>query len=218
MEPPQPPTTFTGRTVSWYEILEWQQDNRFILNGYRRETADYRAIMTGLTFLHNETCNVYTHFLGALLLPIIAVIVMCVLHLQLRFSGVSGADYAIFAIFFCCAETRKIAESIIINLHEFLNRAPNGMAPTPPNVVSTGDAPRRDASVNPNSLNSTQRAITRDSIPVRTRPFTGSSSPVRQQSIRPSAEKRKQLLNTNPFAPLATEDQGVDDPFADAEF
>ncbi|KAM3519004.1 hypothetical protein MY4038_009920 [Beauveria bassiana] len=92
------------------------------------------------------------------------------------------------------------------------------MAPTPPNVVSTGDAPRRDASVNPNSLNSTQRAITRDSIPVRTRPFTGSSSPVRQQSIRPSAEKRKQLLNTNPFAPLATEDQGVDDPFADAEF
>ncbi|KAM3519003.1 hypothetical protein MY4038_009919 [Beauveria bassiana] len=104
MEPPQPPTTFTGRTVSWYEILEWQQDNRFILNGYRRETADYRAIMTGLTFLHNETCNVYTHFLGALLLPIIAVIVMCVLHLQLRFSGVSGADYAIFAIFFCCAE------------------------------------------------------------------------------------------------------------------
>ncbi|XWX00778.1 hypothetical protein V2A60_008799 [Cordyceps javanica] len=91
------------------------------------------------------------------------------------------------------------------------------MAPAPPNVVSAGDAPRRGASVNPNSLDSTQRTITRDSIPVRTRPFTGSSSPVRQQSIRPSAENRKQLLNTNPFAPLATEDQGIDDPFADAE-
>ncbi|PQK18128.1 hypothetical protein BB8028_0012g00250 [Beauveria bassiana] len=91
------------------------------------------------------------------------------------------------------------------------------MAPAPPNVVSAGDAPRRAASVNPNSLDSSQRAITRDSIPVRTRPFTGSSSPVQQQSIRPSAEKRKQLLNSNRFAPLATENQGADDPFADAE-
>ncbi|KAM3542854.1 hypothetical protein ARSEF1564_004235 [Beauveria bassiana] len=91
------------------------------------------------------------------------------------------------------------------------------MAPAPPNVVNAGDAPRRGASVNPNSLDSTQRAITRDSIPVRTRPLTGSSSPVRQQSIRPSAEKRKQLLNKNPYAPLATEDHGADDHFADAE-
>ncbi|KAK8148778.1 hypothetical protein G3M48_009180 [Beauveria asiatica] len=88
------------------------------------------------------------------------------------------------------------------------------MAPLPPNVVSAGDAPRRDASVNPNSLKSTQRAITRDSIPVHT---CRGRSPVRQQPIRPSAEKRKQFLNSNPFAPLAIEDQGADDPVADTE-
>ncbi|KAM3440496.1 hypothetical protein NHJ13734_003263 [Beauveria thailandica] len=87
------------------------------------------------------------------------------------------------------------------------------MAPLPPNVVSAGDAPRRDASVNPNSLESTQRAITRDSIPVHTRPFTGAGA----QFGSSLYDKRKQFLNSNPFAPLAIEDQGADDPVADTE-
>ncbi|KAM3451254.1 hypothetical protein NHJ6243_009636 [Beauveria neobassiana] len=71
------------------------------------------------------------------------------------------------------------------------------MAPAPPNAASAGDAPRRDASVSPNPLEGPQRLITRDSIPVRTRPFTESSSPIRQQSVRSATEKRQQRPNTN---------------------
>ncbi|KAM3485706.1 hypothetical protein MY3957_009900 [Beauveria namnaoensis] len=46
------------------------------------------------------------------------------------------------------------------------------MAHAPLNAASASDAPRRDASVSPNLLESPQRLITRDSILVRTRPFT----------------------------------------------
>ncbi|KAF1732495.1 hypothetical protein CRV24_006383 [Beauveria bassiana] len=81
------------------------------------------------------------------------------------------------------------------------------MAPAPPNAASAGDAPRRDAS----------RLITRDSIPVRTRPFTESSSPILQQSVRSATEKRQQRPNTNRFAPLATQNQDADEALADAE-
>ena len=91
------------------------------------------------------------------------------------------------------------------------------MAPAPPNAACAGDAPRRDASVEPHELGGPQRVITRDNISVRTRPFTRSGSPTRQQSTRPAIESRQQLLTTNRFAPLATEDQLPDDPLADAE-
>ncbi|EJP70988.1 Hemolysin-III protein [Beauveria bassiana ARSEF 2860] len=107
MEPPSTPSvTLTakgGRTLMWYEAAEWQRDNKYILSGYRREKADYLEILTSLTFLHNETCNVYTHLIGALLLPLIAATVMRSLS-QPQFSVVSGTDYTMFAIFFWTAE------------------------------------------------------------------------------------------------------------------
>src|SRR6266480_1206807 len=68
-----------ARTVAWQEASEWQLDTKYILSGYRPEKADYLEIFTSLTFLHNETCNVYTHLIGALLLPLIATAFMRVL-------------------------------------------------------------------------------------------------------------------------------------------
>lgn len=55
-----------ARTVTWEEIHEWQRDNKYIRRGYRPGTANFLKILTSLTFLHNETCNVYTHLIGAL--------------------------------------------------------------------------------------------------------------------------------------------------------
>jgi predicted membrane channel-forming protein YqfA (hemolysin III family) len=59
--------------------------------------------LASLEFLHNETCNIYTHLVGALLLPIIADCCMATFS-QPRFSGVHGMDYAMFGIFFLSAE------------------------------------------------------------------------------------------------------------------
>ncbi|KAK4690633.1 adiponectin receptor, partial [Lecanoromycetidae sp. Uapishka_2] len=92
-----------ARTVTWDDIPEWQRNNRYVLGGYRPEKADFLEILTSLTFLHNETCNVYTHLVGALLLPLIATTYMRVLS-EPQFLDVSGTDYVMFGIFFWCAE------------------------------------------------------------------------------------------------------------------
>jgi adiponectin receptor len=100
-----------AQTVAWHEASEWQRDNRYILSGYRPEKGDYMDILTSLTFLHNETCNVYTHLIGALLLPLIAFAVMQIPS-QPQFLDVSRSDYIIFGIFFCCAECCLIFSTI----------------------------------------------------------------------------------------------------------
>lgn len=95
--------TAKARTVTWHEISKWQRGNKYILSGYRPEKADYLETFTSLTFLHNETCNMYTHLVGALLLPFIATTFMRVLS-EPQFLNVSGTDYVMFGLFFWCAE------------------------------------------------------------------------------------------------------------------
>ncbi|KFY04131.1 hypothetical protein O988_00967 [Pseudogymnoascus sp. VKM F-3808] len=103
MEKPTNQPKAGARTVSRHEVPEWQLDNRYILNGYRPAIADYLLIFTSLTFLHNETCNVYTHLVSALLLPLIATAFMRALDGP-QFLNVLQTDYVMFGIFLWCAE------------------------------------------------------------------------------------------------------------------
>ncbi|GAB1194770.1 hypothetical protein APSETT444_004020 [Aspergillus pseudonomiae] len=82
-----------ARTVTWQEVSEWQFDNKYILSGYRPANADYLVIFTSLAFLHNETCNVHTHLIGALLLPLVATTFLWYLG-EPQFLNVSSMDYA----------------------------------------------------------------------------------------------------------------------------
>ncbi|KAJ5449545.1 hemolysin-III related protein [Penicillium daleae] len=92
-----------ARTVTWQDISEWQFDNKYILSGYRPAKADYMDIFNSLTSLHNESCNVYTHLIGALLLPLAETTLMQYLG-EPQFLNVSSMDYAVFGIYFWCAE------------------------------------------------------------------------------------------------------------------
>jgi hypothetical protein len=100
-----------ARTVTWQEISEWQHDNKYILRGYRPEKADYLEILTSLTFLHNETCNVYTHLVGALFLPLVATVFLRYLA-EPQFLIVSSMDYAMFGFYFWCAETCLVLSTL----------------------------------------------------------------------------------------------------------
>lgn len=91
-------------TVTWQDVSEWHLDNKYILSGYRREKADYLEIFISLTFLHNETCNVYTHLVGAFLfLPLVTTAFLRGVA-EPRFLNVSSMDYFMFGIYFLCAE------------------------------------------------------------------------------------------------------------------
>ncbi|KAI0107880.1 mPR-like GPCR protein [Nemania sp. FL0031] len=120
--------TAKPRTVTWHEIPERKRDNKYILSGYRPEKVDYLEVLASLTFLHNETCNVYTHLIGALLLPLVATAFMRALS-EPRFFNVSGIDYAMFGIFFFCAEccllfsaTYHLVESHSYDVERFWDR------------------------------------------------------------------------------------------------
>lgn len=101
----------TAKTVTWQEISEWHFDNKYIVGGYRREKADYLKILASLTFLHNETCNIYTHLIGAILLPPIAAIFLRYLG-RPQFLNVSTMDYAVFGIYFWSAEICLILSTL----------------------------------------------------------------------------------------------------------
>lgn len=48
---------------SYNDLPEWQKDNEYIHTGYIRETNSYREIIKSLSYLHNESVNIYTHLL-----------------------------------------------------------------------------------------------------------------------------------------------------------
>ncbi|KAK1255264.1 hypothetical protein MKX08_009259, partial [Trichoderma sp. CBMAI-0020] len=105
------PKTNESHTVTCQEISNWQFDNKYILTGYRPENPDYLAVFTSLTFLHNETCNIYTHLVGALLVPLLT---PALLHFfsKPQFLGVSFMDYLMFEIYFWCAETCLVLSAL----------------------------------------------------------------------------------------------------------
>ena len=91
------------RLLTWEEIQEWSRDNEFIRTGYRPEKPEYKDILLSLTYLHNETCNIYTHLIGAILVWPVAYIYMRILP-EPQYDNVLPADYVMFIIFFFSCE------------------------------------------------------------------------------------------------------------------
>ncbi|RCK55903.1 ADIPOR-like receptor IZH1 [Candida viswanathii] len=65
---PSAPTTASETPLErrlhyYHELDEWQQDNHFIRSGYVKETNSYRECLNSLTYLHNESVNIYSHLL-----------------------------------------------------------------------------------------------------------------------------------------------------------
>lgn len=55
-------------TVKVHDMPPWYVHDSFIIEGYRRLTRSWRGCLLSLSYLHNETGNIYTHGIGALLL------------------------------------------------------------------------------------------------------------------------------------------------------
>ncbi|KAL7763734.1 hypothetical protein ACKLNR_007092 [Fusarium oxysporum f. sp. zingiberi] len=101
----------TTRTITWHDIPEWRRDNKYILAGYRPLEADYLQVIKSLTFLHNETCNVYTHLIGAVLLPLFAAAILRTIYGP-QYIDVTRTDFIMFSVFFCSAESCLIFSAI----------------------------------------------------------------------------------------------------------
>ncbi|KAJ2993240.1 hypothetical protein NUW58_g1903 [Xylaria curta] len=54
------------KTLTWEEIEPWQKNNRFILRGYRPPTNSYTKSLQSVGRLHNQTVNIWSHLLAAI--------------------------------------------------------------------------------------------------------------------------------------------------------
>jgi adiponectin receptor len=85
-------------TVLWSDLPSWQQDNHYIHSGYRPETNSFSRSFSSLSYIHNETVNIYTHLSGA------AASLLCSIYLHAlikpRYDRATTEDVIVFGCFF----------------------------------------------------------------------------------------------------------------------
>ena len=58
----------TTRVLFTFEEVEaWQRDNEYLCGNYRTKSNSYRAPLKSMLYLHNQTGNIYSHLVGAVL-------------------------------------------------------------------------------------------------------------------------------------------------------
>ncbi|SJM85835.1 related to ADIPOR-like receptor IZH2 [Zygosaccharomyces bailii] len=88
---------------TWNEIPDWQKDNELILGSYVRETNSIKECCRSLFYLHNESVNIYTHFLPSLCFLLTFLFDTFVIP---TYETTTWIDYMVIDIFFlgafCC--------------------------------------------------------------------------------------------------------------------
>ncbi|UZP39516.1 hypothetical protein NXS19_007332 [Fusarium pseudograminearum] len=82
----------------WDDLPAWRRDNGFILSGYRQSQNSYAHSFRSLFYLHNESVNIWSHLLGAIVFLGSAAYVDQVV--RPRYASASSADVLVFACFF----------------------------------------------------------------------------------------------------------------------
>jgi adiponectin receptor len=85
-------------TVLWNDIPDWLQDNQHIHSGYRPASNSYSTSFASLTHLHNESVNIYTHLIGAVLALLAGVYAHSTL--RPRYEQATQQDVLMFSCFF----------------------------------------------------------------------------------------------------------------------
>lgn len=85
----------------WDELSSWQQDNSHIHGSYRPQSSSFAGSFASLFYLHNESVNIYSHLLGAVLLSITSIILYYTF--APRYPSASQNDLLAFACFFAGA-------------------------------------------------------------------------------------------------------------------
>ncbi|KAF2871853.1 hemolysin-III related-domain-containing protein [Massariosphaeria phaeospora] len=85
-------------TILWHDLDAWQQDNHYILSGYRPQSNSFVKSAKSLGYIHNETVNIYSHLFGAVLALISGIAVYS--HLKPRYETATKEDALVFGCFF----------------------------------------------------------------------------------------------------------------------
>lgn len=84
--------------IEWKDLLPWQRDNSYVLTGYRHASHSYRVSLSSMFRWHNETINIWSHLLGALLF--VGFLLHSYSQANTRYQSASSSDTFILAVFF----------------------------------------------------------------------------------------------------------------------
>ncbi|OKL63130.1 hypothetical protein UA08_01627 [Talaromyces atroroseus] len=92
------PAKAIRKLLHWDELPAWLRDNRHIHTGYRPASASFLVSFQSLSYVHNETVNIYTHLLPSLVALPAGVRLYQIL--APRYQSASPADISVFVCFF----------------------------------------------------------------------------------------------------------------------
>lgn len=104
--------------ITYDELPTWYQDNEHIVGGYRPESFSTSACFASLRYMHNETVNMYTHLIPAILFLFAQAFVLYLLHRQ--YPEAKAVDYIVFSFFLLSA---CITLSLSFLYHTLMNHS-----------------------------------------------------------------------------------------------
>jgi adiponectin receptor len=76
--------------VLWDDLPSWQQDNHYIKSGYRPASGSFYKSFASLGYLHNESVNIYSHLIGAVIFTAAGVTLYT--QIKPRYESANAAD------------------------------------------------------------------------------------------------------------------------------
>ena len=107
-------------TILWDDLPAWQQDNHFIRSGYRPASASFKKSFASLGYIHNESVNIYSHLLGAILFSVIGLVLYTAI--EPRYESATTSDVLAFGCFFAGA---ALCLGMSATFHSTMNHSPS---------------------------------------------------------------------------------------------
>jgi adiponectin receptor len=107
-------------TVLWQDLPHWMQDNQFVHSGYRTQSNSYAKSAASIGYLHNESVNIWTHLIGAVMAAAAASTLF--LAIRPRFLAATTEDTLVFSCYFLGA---VICLGMSATYHTIANHSPN---------------------------------------------------------------------------------------------
>ncbi|PYH40983.1 hemolysin III family protein [Aspergillus saccharolyticus JOP 1030-1] len=114
------PKDKSSSLLSYSEIPEWYQDNKFILDSYRPVSKSGYQCLLSLVALHNETVNIYSHLVPGTFFLIAEILIYQ--YLCTHYPEATVADYLVFSFFLL---TASLCLLISATYHTLINHSKN---------------------------------------------------------------------------------------------
>ena len=104
--------------ISYDDLPEWYQDNEFIVSSYRPISNSTKACLDSWLYLHNESVNIYTHLVPAILCLLAEGLIYQ--HIHGSYPNATVSDHIVFAVFLL---TAAICLGLSATYHTMMNHS-----------------------------------------------------------------------------------------------